>query len=79
MKTAVEWMEEEINQIDAVLTKGLVLNLLIKAKEIERQQKIKGQIEILYSIGNRGENAPFYGILKTTLLDLQGQLKNQEQ
>jgi hypothetical protein len=35
--TAVEWLEKEVNQY-GILTKGLVLNLLSQAKEMEKQQ-----------------------------------------
>lgn len=48
-----------------------------KAKEMEKEYNIKSQIEILMSIGNKGENAPFYGILKTTIMDLKKQLKSE--
>ena len=37
MKTAVEWLEKEVNQY-GILTKGLVLNLLSQAKEMEEEQ-----------------------------------------
>ncbi len=56
-----------------------VMEIFDKAREIEQTQKIQAQIEILYSISNNGANAPLYDILKTTLLDLQEQLKQQEQ
>ena len=36
MKTAVEWLEKEVNQY-GILTKGLVLNLLSQAKEMDKQ------------------------------------------
>ena len=36
MKTAVEWIEKEVNQY-GILTKGLVLNLLSQAKEMDKQ------------------------------------------
>jgi hypothetical protein len=78
MKTAVEFIVEELEksiQSSNQIAIGLILE---KAKEIEKEQKIQAQIEILYSIGNNGANAPLYGILKTTLLDLQEQLKQQE-
>jgi hypothetical protein len=35
--TAVEWLEKEVNQY-GILTKGLVLNLLSQAKEMEKEQ-----------------------------------------
>jgi len=34
--TAVEWLEKEVNQY-GILTKGLVLNLLSQAKEMDKQ------------------------------------------
>jgi hypothetical protein len=36
MKTAVEWLEKEVNRY-GILTKGLVLNLLSQAKEMDKQ------------------------------------------
>jgi hypothetical protein len=35
-QTAVEWLEKEVNQY-GILTKGLVLNLLSQAKEMDKQ------------------------------------------
>lgn len=74
MKTAVEWL------IDKLGIEGIVWlqEDFEQALKMEKEQKIQAQIEILYSIGNNGANAPLYGILKTTLLDLQEQLKQQE-
>jgi hypothetical protein len=37
-QTAVEWLEKEVNQY-GILTKGLVLNLLSQAKEMEKEQR----------------------------------------
>lgn len=40
MRTVVEWLEKEVNQY-GILTKGLVLNLLSQAKEMEKEQNEK--------------------------------------
>jgi hypothetical protein len=79
MKTAVEWLQMVLIPIPYD-EEDVEHNKICweKAKEMEKEQKIQAQIEILYSIGNNGANAPLYGILKTTLLDLQEQLKQQE-
>jgi hypothetical protein len=53
-KSAVEWIEKEVNQY-GILTKGLVLNLLSQAKEIESSQATeyaKWSIEI-YNLTGR--------------------------
>jgi hypothetical protein len=44
MTTAVEWLEKEVNQY-GILTKGLVLNLLSQAKEIEKQQIVNAHYQ----------------------------------
>jgi hypothetical protein len=56
MKTAVEWLEKEVNQY-GILTKGLVLNLLSQAKEMEKEQIIEAHT-IGYIIG--GGNGDLY-------------------
>jgi hypothetical protein len=85
MKTAVEWLQSQIvfESVDEELLARWdedsdLSEYFEQALQMEKEQKIKAQIEILYSIGNNGANAPLYGILKTTLLDLQEQLKQQE-
>ena len=74
-QTAVEYLVEQL--FPKALSQEQYHHIE-QAKEMEKEQKIQAQIEILYSIGNNGANAPLYGILKTTLLDLQEQLKQQE-
>jgi hypothetical protein len=76
-QTAVEWLISDLISKGLLTLNGDTLKSIGKAKEMDKEQKIKAQIEILYSIGNNGANAPLYGILKTTLLDLQEQLKQQ--
>jgi hypothetical protein len=50
MRTAVEWLEKEVNQY-GILTKGLVLNLLSQAKEIELEK-----LKEAYSMGRMGKS-----------------------
>jgi len=41
MKTAVEWLKNQVEKEDGVLTKGFILILLEQAKEMEKQKIIK--------------------------------------
>ena len=74
-QTAVEWLQWAFEH--TILTHEQIMQtigLFEQAKEMEKEQRIKAQIEILMEIGNKGPNAPLYGILKTTLLKLQQNL-----
>lgn len=71
-QTAVEWLEEML--IDNKYLLKDAGHLFEEAKRMDKEQKIKAQIEILREIGNHGSNAPLYGILKTTLIQLEQQL-----
>lgn len=71
-QTAVEWLEEML--IDNKYLLKDAGHLFEQTKQMEKEQKIKAQIEILREIGNHGSNAPLYGILKTTLIQLEQQL-----
>ena len=65
---AVEWLQEKYKQ------QGVIFNLQFEqAKEIEKIKIVEAKIELIKSIGNQGKNAPLYGILKTTLIELQQQ------
>jgi hypothetical protein len=44
-----------------------------QAKAMESEQIVEEKIELIKSIGNQGKNAPLYGILKKTLLELHKQ------
>ena len=57
--TAVEWLEKEVNQY-GILTKGLVLNLLSQAKEMEKEQIIDAYNEGVISVDCRGGNPEKY-------------------
>ena len=71
-QTAVEWLEEML--IDNKYLLKDAGHLFEEAKRMDKEQKIQAQIEILREIGNHGSNAPLYGILKTTLIQLEQQL-----
>jgi len=81
-QTAVEWYAEEAMRLEIKKTKGNISvyqmlnelsNVLNQAKEMEKEQIIKAQIELIKSIVNQGHNNPLYGILKKTLIELQKQ------
>jgi hypothetical protein len=69
MKTAVDQLIEKMSLEDVCKYS----NELAEAKEMEEEQIVEEKIELIKSIGNQGENAPLYGILKTTLLELYKQ------
>ncbi len=75
MKTAVEWLEKEVNQY-GILTKGLVLNLLSQAKEIEKEQSIEliRQTAMFMAAADFDED-----IAKMTFEDIYETLKQEEQ
>lgn len=68
---AHEFVGASINHLDYFAKKR---ELQEQAKQMEEEQRIKAQIEILREIGNHGSNAPLYGILKTTLIQLEQKL-----
>lgn len=43
-QTAVEWLEEEINKFNTVITKEFLLILIEQAKQIEKEQIINAFI-----------------------------------
>ena len=67
--TAVEWLIENSGLKDNLLWQEVIE----QAKEIEEMKIIEAKIELIKSIGNQGKNASLYGILKTTLIELQQQ------
>jgi len=70
MKTAVEFIVEELEksiQSSNQIAIGLILE---KAKEMEKEQIIEAQIELIKSIVHQGNNNP---ILKKTLIELHKQ------
>ena len=78
-QTAVEWYAEEAMRLEIKKTKGNISvyqminelsNVLNQAKEIEKEQIIKAQIELIKSIVNQGNNNQ---ILKKTLIELHKQ------
>ncbi len=75
MKTAVEWLEKEVNQY-GILTKGLVLNLLSQAKEIEKEQSIEliRQTAMFMAAADFDED-----IAKMTFEDIYETLKQEKQ
>lgn len=77
-KSAVDFFKEELEkELEFKAVEKFWYGLYQQAKEIDKEQKIKAQIEILRTIGNNGPNAPLYGILKTTLIELEQQLKSE--
>lgn len=70
-QSSVEWFAEMVSKMGYVS-----VEILEQAKARENENKIKSQIELIKSIGNQGPNAPLYGILKTTLIKLQQQIKS---
>jgi hypothetical protein len=66
--TAVEWLVEQLAKNGVLPSSDIA-----KAKEIEKIKIVEAKIELIKSIGNQGKNAPLYGILKTTLIELQQQ------
>lgn len=67
--TTVEWLVENSGLKDNLLWQEVIE----QAKEIEEMKIIEAKIELIKSIGNQGKNAPLYGILKTTLIELHQQ------
>lgn len=72
-QTVVEWLAEIIRFANKELYAEMFEEIK-QAKQMEKEQKIKAQIEILREIGNNGMNAPLYGILKDKLIILEEQL-----
>ena len=81
-QTAVEWFAEQATQLEIKKAKGNISvyqminelsNVLNQAKEMEKEQIIKAQIELIKSIVHQGNNNPLYGILKKTLIELHKQ------
>jgi hypothetical protein len=70
--TAVEWLAEQFETI-VFYSEEAKEDTISKAKEIEKIKIVEAKIELIKSIGNQGKNAPLYGILKTTLIELQQQ------
>ena len=71
-QTAVEWFEDQVGHSCLMALKEFN-EKFEQAKEMEKEQIIKAQIELIKSIVNQGHNNPLYGILKKTLIELHKQ------